>query len=243
MNKLSIHLARWAGKIILCAYLFNPSLLSALTTQESKLIQHVKDAYNKAETLQSKLTPEVLELLGMSGWKVRHFLNNLCSLPDAVYLEIGCWQGSTLVSALYENNLLKDAIAIDNWSEFGGPRNECLTNIAHFIPNAPLQLCEVDCFSPQAKEAFNHPINIYFYDGNHDRYSQEFAFTFYNDLFENTFITVVDDWNWEHVRAGTMSAFQKLNYTVLYQKELYTDRNGDNQGWWNGLFIAVIRKN
>lgn len=39
----------------------------------------------------------------MSSPKVRHLLNNLCSLPSTSYLEIGTWKGSTWISALFQN--------------------------------------------------------------------------------------------------------------------------------------------
>ncbi len=50
----------------------------------------------------SSLTQQILNIDGMSSPKVRHFLNNLCSLPGTSYLEIG-WKGSTWISALYGN--------------------------------------------------------------------------------------------------------------------------------------------
>ncbi|MBT4497522.1 MAG: hypothetical protein HOC74_07365 [Gemmatimonadetes bacterium] len=67
----------------------------------------------------SKLDKPIFFLNGMSSPKVRHFLNNLCELPQTRYLEVGCWRGSTLISALYDNHAsVNEVIAIDNFSEF-----------------------------------------------------------------------------------------------------------------------------
>lgn len=215
-----------------------------LTEREETLVNHVKWSIEQAEECHSQITEQIASLEGMSGWKVRHFLNNLCSLPRTVYLEIGTWKGSTLIPALYANQeTVIDAIAIDNWGEFGGPKEEFQANVAHFIPDAPLRFYHADSFHFSIREVVKHPVNVYFYDGGHLQEQQELAFTYYNDVLDDVFIAVIDDWNWGHVLSGTFTAFHKLNYTVLYEKMLYTNANGDNYGWWNGIYVAVIRKN
>ena len=75
----------------------------------------------------------MLQLQGMSSRKVRHLLNNLCGMLGAeagddggcAYLEVGTYLGSTLLAALWGNGaVLRSAVAIDNFSEFGGGANE-----------------------------------------------------------------------------------------------------------------------
>lgn len=211
--------------------------------KEQKLIHHVQESVTKAETASSQLIPEILALDGMSSDKVRHFLNNLCSLKGGRYLEIGCWKGSTWISALYGNeNSLENAVAIDNWSEFGGPEQVFLDNCYKFLKNTNYQYYSNDCFKLDIKNIFQKPINIYFYDGNHSAYSQELALTYYDTALDDLFILVVDDWNWEKVKAGTFKAIAKLKYQVLYSCEMPAAYNGDKLNWWNGLYIAVIKK-
>ena len=182
----------------------------------------------------------------MSSSKIRHFLNNICSYPDTCYFEIGSWQGSTLVAALYRNeNSITDAVGIDNWSEFGGPKQAFIANVQSFIPRAPLRFFEMDCFTMNNASTFARPINVYLYDGCHSVEAQEQAFTYFNDIFDDVFIALVDDWNWSYVQQGTFAAFEKLRYKILFQKAFLTDRNGngDPYTWWNGFYIAVIQKN
>jgi len=215
------------------------------TDRAEELINHVQNCLNQAEQSQSKLLPEILEIQGMSGTKFRHFLNNLCTLPSTSYLEIGCWTGSTLVSALYGNNeRIQSAIAIDNWSQFQreNPHVQIRRNIAKYAFNAPLRFIEQDCFTVALNEVFSQPVNIYFYDGAHEFADQEKAFTYFNLIFDDVFIAVVDDWNHPPAREGTKSAFKKLNYTVLQDWEIHTERNGVKETWWNGMYVAVIKK-
>ena len=66
---------------------------------------------------------------------------------------------------------------------------------------------------------------------------------------DDMFIFIVDDWNWQHVREGTLVAIEKLNLKVLYEKEvrLTSDNSHTPQPlaintWWNGIYVAVLQK-
>jgi hypothetical protein len=224
---------------LLIAFGINLNAEIKKTPKEEDLIKHVMECIDKAEKNMSKIDANILNLEGMSSAKVRHFLNNLCNFPNTTYLEIGCWKGSTLVSALYKNDVsVVDAVAMDNWSIFSGGKEACSYNVNTYLPNVPLNFYEIDCFSltqEMKREIFQRPVTTYFYDGNHTTESQEMAFTAFNDVFDDVFVAVVDDWIGQGVRDGTYSAFKKLGYTVLYEKACY-------DGWWYGLYIAVIRK-
>ena len=187
---------------------------------------------------KSKLNDEILALEGMSSNKVRHLLNNLCSKPGTRYLEIGCFKGSTLVSALYGNNhWVEKAVAIDNFSEFGGPREELHNNIKNHIADANLQFIEGDF------EQLVIPIsgiNVYFYDGAHDAQSQQFALHLMYPFLAKQFIYIVDDWNHPPAREGTEEGL-KL-YKVLKKVELPANFNGDKENYWNGIAIFLLEK-
>jgi hypothetical protein len=101
---------------------------------------------------------------------------------------------------------------------------------------------EEDCFQVNKRSSFHKPINVYFYDGGHLEWEQKAAFTFYDSVFDDVFIAVVDDWNWKEVRNGTLAAFEELGYRILFSKEFYTKDNCDTSSWWNGMYIAVIEK-
>lgn len=217
------------------------SLSASQNNDGSYLIEHVIKSIENAELGTSNLTPEILNLEGMSSNKVRHFLNNICSLENGNYLEIGVWKGSTFISALYQNNL-KYAVAIDNWSLFTGPKQIFKNNVARFLQDGAYTFYEADSFKFDLKNIANK-INIYFYDGGHTTSEQKLAFTYYNDIFADTFIAIVDDYNWSEVQDGTQQAFQELGYNVLFEQYLPSSHNGDTTSWWNGIYVAVVSKN
>ena len=236
-------------RILIAALLFFAGTLAAIDRAQ-ELIAHVGHCIEAAEKKSSKISSFAIQIEGMTGYKNKHFLNNLCSLKDATYLEIGCWKGSTLIAALYGNeSTVKYALGIDNFSEynwfaFGTPRADFYRNIQRFLPDGLAHFIEQDCFTLDKKAAIPYPVNIYFYDGDHTFSSQAQAFTYFDDVFEEVFIAIVDDWNFPDVKNGTRSAFSKLGYQVLNEWELGLNGiNGDVESWWNGLYIAVIKKN
>ena len=203
------------------------------------LVKQVEFAFELAQKNQSKLTPDILRVSGMSSPKVRHFLNNLCSFGDANYLEIGSLYGSTIISAAYRNTGY--FIGIDNFSEFGGSAEQLYTNKARF-GEAQFDFIEGNCWDDGVIAQVPLGINVFFYDGGHTREDHYNAIVTYFKKVSNEFIYVCDDWNWEDVRLGTNKAIFDCKLITEFEKFLFTPYNGDLESWWNGLGIFVLRK-
>ncbi len=220
----------------------------SIGSSDSFLVRHVQESIRQASQEQGKLSPEVLGIDGMTSAKGRYLLNHLCSLPNAVYLEIGSWKGSSLVSALYQNKAIQKAYAVEKWVrfadngfDFGDVRGEFHANVQSCLGGLPLTVLEKDCFSINLKE-IPEKITVYFYDGEHREQDQKEAFLYFNDRLADEFIAIVDDWNWESSRTGTFKAFDELGYQVLFEQYLPANFDGDVANWWNGMYVAVIRK-
>ena len=123
----------------------------------NNLAQHVEDSLSKADNYESGLTDETLDIEGMSGRKTRHFYNNLCAASDVRYLEIGTWKGSTFCAAMYNNNIT--CLGVDNWSLFGGPKEEFLQNFNKFKGDNNAAFIEKSCW--EADTAAIGKFNIY----------------------------------------------------------------------------------
>jgi len=211
----------------------------------SLLIKHVEHSLSNTNKYISKITDEILTcrslfaLRGMSGRKTRHFYNNLCSMDDARYLEIGTWKGSSLCSAMCNNNMT--CVAIDNWSQFGGPKKEFLKNFNKFKGNNNATFIEKNCWDIDVSTIGK--FNIYMYDGDHTEISSYQAINHYLSCLDDEFIYLVDDWNQERVRNGTLKSIKDNNCKILYQKEIFTNaKNSKGRGfpWWNGISIFVL---
>lgn len=205
------------------------------------LVEHLKKSIDSANNFSSKINSDILSIPGMSSPKVRHFLNNVVNFPSCRYLEIGCWKGSTIISALYQNNPEKFWV-IDNFKEFGNVKDEFNKNYESNIIR-PLNLIEEDFLTVDLNKTDISNVNVYFYDGNHTDESHKQALKHYYYSLSNEFIFIVDDWNWEIVKNSTLNVIKELKFTVLYESVLPAALEGqDMDQWWNGVYAVVLKK-
>ena len=212
----------------------------------SDLRQHIEAAFERAEKGDSKITDRILNMEGMSGRKTRHFYNNLLDKSDARYLEIGTWKGSSTCSAMCGNNAT--VVCIDNWSEFGGPKDEFLSNFNAYKGLNNARFIEQDCYKVDITQL--PKFNMYMFDGNNTKDSHYKALVHYYNCLDDMFVFIVDDWNWKDVRDGTYDSFKQLQLTVLYEREIKTTDDDTHptwgsekqQQWHNGIYVAILQK-
>jgi hypothetical protein len=199
------------------------------------LSEHADRAIEHALAGRSRLNEDVVSLPGLSTPTVRHLLNNLCDFPSANYLEVGTWTGSTLVSASYGN--VGRFTAVDNFA-WSPPTREIFRRVRErFRDSCRFAFHDADCWSPALLRKLPKDVNVYFYDGPHGYEDHYQAFARYDPVLAREFIAVVDDWRLWPIRTATRAAFSVLGYRTLFEREFFTKGH-----WWNGLFIAVVRK-
>jgi hypothetical protein len=223
------------------------SIKCACEPGTSRLVAAVQASLGDALESRGKLRANVLAIPGMSGKKYRLLINNLIERVDgASYLEIGTWAGSTFCSAIDGNKVR--AVAIDNWSEFGGPAGK-------FLANAALS-CTTDTKISILSEDFRSvrfdalgTFNVYLFDGPHELRDQFDGLCLAQICLADEFVYIVDDWNWEKVQEGTVKAIQHLKLTPLYELEIRTSMDGshpaiecERSDWHNGYFVSVLKK-
>lgn len=201
---------------------------------------HIEESLDKANRHYSKLIADVLSIDGMSGVCNRHFLNNICNFEQVNYLEIGTYKGSTVISASYKNK--GKFTAIDNFCGFGGPKNDLYENKERFKEEANFDFLEYDCWLID-KEILPKNINVYFYDGPHNIWEQERAITDFLCCLSSIFIFIVDDWNNQGVRDGTINGIKNVNLNILYKNEIAINSDKDAGGWWCGMGVFLLEKN
>jgi Methyltransferase domain len=200
----------------------------------------LKASFERVQSEAHSLLPdEVRQIQGMSGQKYRSLINQLVgSMPDARYLEIGSWKGSTAAAALHSNKVR--ALCIDNWSEFDGPRESFFANIKNVLnPNIQLDVIERDFRAVDYNEIGS--FNIYLFDGPHEEKDQYDGIMIAQPALANEFILIVDDWNWRQVRLGTFQALLDARCRVEASIDIRSPGNGDSD-WHNGYFIGGVSK-
>jgi hypothetical protein len=210
-------------------------------------IKHLEICFDKAEKNESRLPDLILKIPGFTGKKTRHFYNNLLNIKDSRYLEIGTWAGSSVSAAMFKNK--SSIVCIDNWSEFNGQeaKETFFARFDYFKGKNKTRFIEQDCFKVDINEL--PKFNIYLYDGAHEYEDHYKALTYYVDCFDDVFIFVVDDWNWENVRNGTMDAIKATNVKILWKKEIRLTHDNEHTPddiakatWWNGIAVFLLEK-
>jgi len=221
------------------------------------LLNHFKSL--KKIILQSNelgLLKQPLNVFGLSGDKLVGSLQRISKYQESdhegCYLEIGVFQGLTLLSVA--NELSKHhAYGIDNFSQLNpDKKNEDL--IRRLIQEN--QIDDIHLINDDYDEALeNLPIHIgdrkistFFIDGPHDYRSQLICLEFAKKYFSEKVVIFIDDSNYCHVRMATRD-FLKINsqYKLFFQA--YTKCHTENlddvekqiatKGWWNGVNIIV----
>jgi hypothetical protein len=222
------------------------------------LVHHVCDSLLNARKGISKINletqegKELIEYEGYTGTRTRHFYNNICcsdKLTGIKYLEIGTWNGSSSISAIYGNKLT--ALFIDNWCQFGGDPEIFKNNLFKYgNDDSSYYLLEQDCWKVNLDELDVGPFNIYLFDGDHAELDHFESLRYYYPVLEDIFIFMVDDWNWPNVRDGTMRAIDQLNLHVLFRHEEFVSEDElekmpehiGKKTWWNGIGIFILSK-
>jgi hypothetical protein len=224
---------------------------AAATGSPAYLVEAVRHALDKAIAGETKLSPEVLGMVGMSGRKYRSFVNNLIGqLSVPRYLEIGSWRGSTLCSAIFGNDV--EAVAIDNWSLGGGPFDAFLTNLAAFKGSARVSFLERDFRKVDyaSLRGIFGPVGVYLFDGPHEFKDQYDGVVCAQPIVEPRYVQIVDDWNWPDVRGGTMKAISDLGLHIEFMAEIRTSLDdkhalapiSEKSDWHNGYCISVLSR-
>ena len=139
-------------------------------------------------------------------------------------------------------------VCIDNWSEFGCPKDEFLINFNTYKGENEATFIEQDCYKVDTSKL--HKFNIYMYDGEHSNENHFKALTYFYNCLDDIFVFIVDDWNWKGVRDGTYNSIKYLNLSILYEKEIKTTNDNthpaigseEQKYWHNGIYVAILQK-
>jgi len=197
---------------------------------------------------EAGLPPDLPIVEGLSSNKIRRLLHWLCKPDGTNYLEIGTHTGSTFIPAIWGNpGAFGQCIDIwdqEHWALGNVKREDFETNLEKWLPDRQINIVEQDMFTVPMR-ALVPGVNVYFFDGPHDRKAQYQAFARYNPIFADRFVALVDDWNNIEPREETRRAFTDLQYRVEAEWELpgLCQNNRDTERWWNGLYVAIVDKN
>jgi FkbH-like protein len=227
----------------------SPHVTTIETGTSTHLSFALRSAFDMAMEERSALLPPLFQVRGFSGRKFRMFLQNLFGIvPDPRYLEVGVFCGGSFIPAIYKNTM--SATALDNWSWDGSNLDLFKSYLKQFGGEAKVNIIESDFRA--VDYAGIGRFNVMFYDGSHTEADQFDGVRLPAAAMEDTYIVIVDDWNWDQVRRGTFRGLRAAGCRVDYSIEvrIKLDVPGDNlpsvrgpiSEWHNGMFAAVVTK-
>jgi len=104
--------------------------------------------FNNLKILNGKediyLKKVLLNIESMSTYAIGHIINQICKnlKKDELYVNIGVWKGFTLISGMI--NTICNVQGVDNFSEFGGPKDIFLDNFNKIKINGKHKFYELD---------------------------------------------------------------------------------------------------
>jgi len=216
--------------------------------------EKIRDVIKMSEKSQEPLDISVLS--GYSGKNIVRTLQKLCQLYetccDGCYLEIGVFQGLTLLSTA-QSAKETACYGIDNF-QFFDPEGENLRLINERkrklgINNAHVIESNYEDALEHLNEHISHEkVNVYFVDGPHDYRSQLMCLQYILPYLNDEAVIIVDDCNYAHVRQAnrdflaTHQDFKLLfeSYTACHPHNMNSEeRKKAIVGWWNGVNIIV----
>lgn len=209
-------------------------------------IQQVADAIERAINRQSKLDDTAMGVPGLMSINIRHLLNNLGAI-STVYAEVGIHVGGSFCSAIYKNDNLKEVVGIDSWlsddTEGKDFRKQFDTNLLKCVTQGmpDIRIIKEDSFNV-LMDWLPRGIDLYYFDGSHDEESQRKALTHYLPALADTFIFCVDDYMLPEVKRGTQEGINESGCEVLFEREFVTDHEYDNESFWRGWYLALLKK-
>ncbi len=183
----------------------------------------------------------LVDIPGMSSPKVCNLLNRLVGRmdPGEQYLEIGVWQGRTLLSAAL-NNGGRLCIGCDKFRAFGRytgfgyrARRALYANIERYRGRRATIWFHDMRSATFFKRHRLGPVGVYFYDGAHTYRETRRSIAAGSQWLSRHAAVLVDDWNVPHVRRATLDGFRDSGVRILWRRDLPGDHTEGT--WWNGI--------
>jgi len=193
----------------------------------------------KDAELKEKLK-EVCKVPRMSTFAVGAMINQAVAqmAPDEVFVNVGVWNGFTFLSGV-AHNPDKICIGVDNFSQFGGPREAFLKRFNR-LKSPKHSFYDMD-YQEYFAQKHQGKIGFYIYDGGHKYEDQLKGLKVAEPYFSDNCLILVDDTNWKDPYQATLDFMQtsQHRYKLLLDRKTY--RNG-HLTYHNGVMIFQRQK-
>ncbi len=209
--------------------------LSGFRDKKGNLIEFTNTIFPCLDPVLKSRLFSLTQVPRMSTLAIGGLINYAVSLlaEDEAYVNVGVWNGFSLLCGLV-GNYDKLCIGIDNFSEFGGPKEEFMQRFERLhSPRHKFFECD---YREYFSKIHQGKIGLYFYDGEHSYQNQLEGLLVAEPFFSQNCTILVDDTNWEEPRKATYDFLDRSqnNYEILLDVKTCTT---PHPTWWNGLIV------
>jgi hypothetical protein len=171
----------------------------------------------------------------MSTFAIGAIINRTvsCMAQDARFVNVGVWHGFTLLSGM-TGNPDKLCIGVDNFSEFGGPKEQFLRRFNEH-KSANHHFYDMD-YREYFANVHSGEIGFYIYDGNHSYENQMMGLKLAEPFFAKNCVVLVDDTNGVDPRQATLDFINdnRNKYEILLDAKTLGNKHPT---FWHGIMI------
>ena len=156
--------------------------------------------------------------------------------PGEAFVNVGVWNGFTFLAGV-SGNPDQVCIGVDNFSQFGGPKEAFRSRFEQFR-SARHRFYDMD-YKDYFASTHKEPIGFYLYDGEHSYQNQFDALRLAEPFFASGAVIMVDDTNDPEPRQATLDFVRgnKNRYETILDVKTHENQHPT---WWNG--VMLIRK-
>jgi predicted O-methyltransferase YrrM len=189
------------------------------------------------------------DVIGMTAIRNQQLLNLAFRFigEGECYLEVGTYQGKSLISAMLDNPPVP-VFACDNFSEFEGNSLEVTKgNLRRYGLEDKVTFYNCGFIEIYCPEKLPIPVGLYFYDAGHEEEPQYLAIARIEPFLADEALVIVDDWCYRpelpfYAKKGTMRAIHESSHHWQLMYELPARFNTDRAMWWNGVGLLSFRR-
>lgn len=153
--------------------------------------------------------------------------------PNTAFVNVGVWHGFSFLAGIAANPD-RECVAIDNFSQFGGPKAEFLgRHEALRSPNHHFHEMDYEAYFATVHRG---PIGFYIYDGEHSYRNQLRGLEAAEPFFADGCVVMVDDTNDPEPRQATLDFITRRpgRYRILFDQATACN---SHPTFWNGVLL------
>lgn len=171
--------------------------------------------------------------------------------PDEVYVNIGVWEGYTLLAAAVGNDHSR-FIGVDNFSELVAKRNPRIpAPLRDYGPVKPSLMRALAAFggsnvlllAEEFRSALRRghewlsedSVGVAFYDAEHSLQAHRDFFSLIIPRLSRSAVVIIDDWRFPQVKQACEQFLQENpDFRVIFERDVAVGRD---PAWWSGIAV------